>query len=159
MKKFEKQVWIPIFMIFSILLAVLFVHYYPDSNFLFLLVPIIISAIITLLLYLFVDVTSIDYKNIFKIIKNILAVIGIIWVLFFIVNIETYDIRLGKEDSSIILIINDSWGLQKERYFVEFSENEKIWKCWTDGKNTKWATLNKKSKLVSLPDKVGIYDY
>ena len=157
MKKFEKQVSIPVFMIFSILLAILFVHYYPDSSFLFLLVPIIISAIITLLLYLFVDIASIDFKNLFKIIKNILSVTGLIWVLSFIISIKTYDIRLGFENSDITLIIKDSWGLKQERYFVEFNENDNEWKRWSDGKNTKRATLNKNSKQFPLPEKAGIY--
>ncbi len=106
-----------------------------------------------------VDLTSINNSNVFKIIKNILSVIGLIWLLFYVVNIKTYDIRLGFEDSSIIFNIKKCWGLKQERYFAEFNSDKKVWEYYSDGKNTKWATLNKNSKLIPLPEKAGIYDF
>jgi hypothetical protein len=58
-----------------------------------------------------IDITSIKNSNLFKIIKNILAIVGLIWIWFCIIHINTYDIRLGYEDSDITLNVKKYWGV------------------------------------------------
>lgn len=105
-------------------------------------------------------VTNIKNSKFFKIIKNIFAVIGLIWVLMCIIHLTTFDIRLGYEDSDITLNVKKFWGLKQETYFVEFNEKDNKWKYWTDLSNkNRWPKINNNSKQLPLPERAGIYDY
>lgn len=105
-------------------------------------------------------IENLKNSKVFKTAKNIFAVIGFILVLFRILHLTTYDVRLGYEDASITLNVQKFWGLKPETYFVEFNERDNKWIYWTDLTNkNRWAKINKNSKRLPLPEKPGIFDY